>query len=86
MTLLPLACRRSRTSTCCSALPGWSAWSPSSALILVPALGSYGRTWEKAAAGVLSVFVLVALRPGRRRVGMAIVYYWDDILNFLHGH
>ena len=29
--LLPLRCRRSKMSTCCSAPPGWSAWSPSSA-------------------------------------------------------
>ena len=34
---------------------------PSSGLILVPALGSYGRAWEKAAASFLSLFVLVAL-------------------------
>ena len=31
------------------------------ALILVPALGSFGRTWEKATAVLLSLFVLVAL-------------------------
>ena len=31
------------------------------ALILVPRIGSYGRTWEKATAAVLSVFVLAAL-------------------------
>ena len=30
-------------------------------LILVPALSSYGRIWEKAAAGLLSLFVLAAL-------------------------
>ncbi len=30
-------------------------------LILVPALSSYGRIWEKAAAGFLSLFVLAAL-------------------------
>ena len=30
-------------------------------LILVPALGSYGRPWEKVAAGFLSLFVLAAL-------------------------
>ena len=42
-------------------------------LILVPALSSYGRIWEKAAAGFLSLFVLAALvlvgvvdRPGDR--------------------
>jgi ABC-type transport system involved in multi-copper enzyme maturation permease subunit len=31
------------------------------ALILAPALASYGRSWEKATAVVLSVFVLAAL-------------------------
>ncbi len=31
------------------------------ALILVPALGSYGRSWEKATAALLSLFVLAAL-------------------------
>ena len=30
-------------------------------LILVPALGSYGRAWEKVAASFMSLFVLVAL-------------------------
>ena len=41
-------------------------------LILVPALSAYGRIWEKAAAGLLSMVVLAALvldrrhhRPGR---------------------
>ncbi len=41
------------------------------ALILVPAIGSYGRTWEKATAALLSLFVLAALvllgRGDRRR-------------------
>ena len=30
-------------------------------LILSPALSAYGRIWEKAAAGFLSLFVLAAL-------------------------
>ena len=29
--------------------------------ILVPAVGSYGRVWEKLAAGFLSLFILAAL-------------------------
>lgn len=49
------------------------------ALILVPALGSYGRTWEKATAAVLSVFVLGALILVGVGVGVLIVYFWDDI-------
>jgi hypothetical protein len=49
------------------------------ALILVPAMGSYGRTWEKATAALLSLFVLVALIGIGVAVGVAIVYFWDDI-------
>ncbi len=48
-------------------------------LILVPAIGSFGRPWEKVAAAVLSVVVLVALVAIGVAVGAAIVYYWDDI-------
>jgi hypothetical protein len=55
-------------------------------LILVPALSSYGRAWEKAAAGVLSLFVLAALVLVGVVVGLAIVYYYNDIVNLLHGH
>jgi hypothetical protein len=54
-------------------------------LILVPALSSYGRIWEKAAAGFLSVFVLVALVVIGVVIGLAIVYYYNDITNLLHG-
>jgi hypothetical protein len=54
-------------------------------LILSPALGAYGRIWEKAAAGLLSVFVLAALVLGGVVIGLAIVYYYTDIVNFLHG-
>lgn len=54
-------------------------------LILVPAVSSYGRLWEKAAAGFLSLFVLAALVVFGVVVGLAIVYYYNDILNLLHG-
>jgi hypothetical protein len=49
------------------------------ALILVPALGSYGRTWEKATAALLSLFVLIALIGLGVALGVLIVYFWDDI-------
>jgi sterol desaturase/sphingolipid hydroxylase (fatty acid hydroxylase superfamily) len=49
------------------------------ALILVPAINSYGRTWEKANAAVLSVFVLAALLLVGIGFGVLIVYFWDDI-------
>ncbi len=53
-------------------------------LILVPAISSYGRLWEKAAAGFLSLFVLAALVVFGVIVGLAIVYYYNDIVNLLH--
>jgi hypothetical protein len=49
------------------------------ALILVPAMGAFGRTWEKATAVLLSVFVLAALLLLGIALGVLIVYYWDDI-------
>ena len=49
------------------------------ALILVPAIGSFGRTWEKATAAVVSIFILAALVATGVAVGIAIVYFWDDI-------
>ena len=48
-------------------------------LILVPAVGSYGRAWEKATAAALSLFVLAALVLIGVAAGVAIVYFWDDI-------
>jgi len=51
-------------------------------LILMPAVGSYGRLWEKAAAGVLSLIVLAALILTGVVIGLAIVYYYNDIAAF----
>lgn len=47
-------------------------------LILVPALGSYGRVWEKITASILSLFVLVTLVLVGVALGVAIVYYYND--------
>jgi len=55
-------------------------------LILVPAVSSYGRIWEKAAAGFLSLFVLAALVLTGVVIGLAVVYYYNDILNLIHGN
>jgi hypothetical protein len=49
------------------------------ALILVPAIGSYGRGWEKATAAFLSLFVLAALILLGVAAGALVVYYWSDI-------
>lgn len=51
-------------------------------LILTPALSAYGRIWEKAAAGFLSLFILAALVLGGVVVGLVIVYYSNDISGF----
>jgi len=54
-------------------------------LILSPALSAHGRIWEKAAAGLLSVFVLAALLVTGVVLGLAIVYYYTDIVEFIGG-
>lgn len=54
-------------------------------LIFTPALSAYGRVWEKAAAGFLSLFVLAALVLGGVVIGLVVVYYYTDIVNFIHG-
>jgi hypothetical protein len=54
-------------------------------LILAPALGSYGRAWEKAAAAFISLFVLGALVLVGVAIGVAVVYYWEDITGLFGG-
>ena len=46
-------------------------------LILVPALSSFGRIWEKAAASFLSLFVLVTLILVGVALGLVITLYTD---------
>ena len=48
-------------------------------LILAPALGSYGRPWEKLAAGFVSLFVLAALVLVGLAIGVLVFYEWDTI-------
>jgi hypothetical protein len=52
-------------------------------LILAPAWTAYGRTWERLTAAVLSVFVLAAFAGTGLGLGLVILYYWDQILEFL---
>jgi hypothetical protein len=54
-------------------------------LILKPALDSYGRIWEKAAATVLSLFVLAALVVLGVVLGLVIVINYNTIVELLHG-
>jgi hypothetical protein len=53
------------------------------ALILAPALGSYGRAWEKLVAGMLSLFVLAALVLVGLVLGVVIFLNWDKIHSWL---
>jgi hypothetical protein len=45
--------------------------------ILLPAWQSYGRLWEKVAAGFLSLFILVTLLAIGGAIGFAIVWSYD---------
>jgi Na+/H+-translocating membrane pyrophosphatase len=55
------------------------------ALILAPALSAYGRIWEKAAAGLLSLVVLAALVVTGIIIGLMIVYYYPEIVRLFEG-
>ena len=44
--------------------------------ILVPAVGSYGRVWEKVAAGFLSLFILAALVGIGVGLGAGLLYLY----------
>ena len=47
------------------------------AFILVPAVGSYDRMWERAAAGFLSLFILLSLVLIGLGVGLGVVYFYE---------
>jgi hypothetical protein len=51
-------------------------------LIFAPAWTAYGRTWERFAAAFLSMFVLAAFAGLGLGVGLILLYYWDQILDF----
>lgn len=84
--MLPLALQKIENEYLLFGAAGLVSLAAFVVLILVPALSSYGRVWEKAAAGVLSLFVLAALVLVGVVSGLAIVYYYNDIVNFLNGH
>jgi hypothetical protein len=84
-TMLPLALQKIENEYLLFGAAGLVSLVAFVGLILVPAISSYGRLWEKAAAGFLSLFVLAALVIFGVIVGLAIVYYYNDIVNLLHG-
>ncbi len=46
--------------------------------ILVPAWKSYGRLWERVAAGFLTLFILVTLLGIGLTVGFSLVWFYDQ--------
>ncbi|HEY7456669.1 MAG TPA: hypothetical protein VH703_05285 [Solirubrobacterales bacterium] len=83
MSLLPLALQKIENEYVLFGAAGLISLVTFVALILVPAIGSYGRLWEKAAAGFLSLFVLLALVLVGVVAGLAVVYYYNDIAELL---
>jgi hypothetical protein len=47
------------------------------AFILVPAWESYGRLWERVAAGFLTIFTLATLLGIGAAIGLLIVWSYD---------
>ena len=47
-------------------------------LILAPAWQSYGRLWEKIAAGFLTLFILATLMGIGAALGLAVVWTYDQ--------
>ena len=47
------------------------------AFILIPAWESYGRLWEKVAAGFLTLFTLATLLGVGSAIGLASVWSYD---------
>jgi len=85
-SVLPLALQKIDHEYLLFGVAGLVSLSAFVGLILVPAVSSYGRVWEKAAAGFLSLFVLAALVLVGVVFGLAIVYYYNDIINLIHGN
>lgn len=48
-------------------------------LILVPAVTSYSRWWERIGAGFLSLYVLAAFMIAGVGGGAGVVWFWDRI-------
>ncbi len=47
------------------------------AYILLPAVKSYGRIWERIAAGFLTLFMLSTLLGIGLSIGLSVVWFYD---------
>jgi hypothetical protein len=83
--MLPLALQKIENEYLLFGAAGLVSLTAFVGLILVPAVSSYGRLWEKAAAGFLSLFVLAALVLVGVVGGLVVVYYYNDIVTLLNG-
>jgi uncharacterized membrane-anchored protein len=84
LVLLPLAVQKIEDEWLLFGIAGLISLVAFVSLILVPAVSSYGRIWEKAAAGFLSLIVLLALVLTGVVAGLAFVYYYDEIIQLLN--
>jgi hypothetical protein len=84
MSLLPLALQKIEDEYLLFGAAGLISIAAFVGLILVPALSSFGRVWEKAAAGFLSLFVFAALVLIGVVIGLAVVYYYNDLVNLFN--
>ena len=76
IAVLPLALQKIENEYLLFGAAGLVSLAAFIGLILIPAVSSYGRIWEKAAAGLLSVIVLFALVLAGVVAGLALVYYY----------
>lgn len=51
----------------------WAAW------VLVPAVTSYSRVWQRFVAGFLSLYVLAAFVLLGALAGAAFIYFYDTL-------
>ena len=84
-SVLPLALQKIQDEYVLFGITGLVCLVAFVSLILVPAVSSYGRIWEKAVAGLLSVFVLAALISIGAVLGIAIVLNYETLLDLAHG-
>jgi hypothetical protein len=84
LSMLPLALQKIENEYVLFGAAGLVSLVAFVGLILVPAVSSYGRVWEKAAAGVVSLFVLAALVVVGVVAGLAFVYYYNDIVSLIN--
>jgi hypothetical protein len=82
--LLPLALQKIQNEYVLFGVTGVVCLAAFVGLILVPAVSSYGRIWEKAVAGLLSLFVLAALVAVGVVLGLIVVLKYNTLLDFVH--